>query len=165
MPTGASLTRNPMAMKRAALAIDGFISRDRNDGVDAGRHLPARTPSWPAQNAASCSKEPSGPLRPLRCGTTIRTINGDRLTLSFAKGAAACGAVLANYVEAIRTLKLGERLAGVNARDNLTGQVFDVRARILVNAGGPWAATLFDRSGVQRYGYVLLVPSTTTTYC
>ena len=84
-----------------------------------------------------------------------QTINGDRLTLSFAKAAAANGAVLANYVEAIGPLKLGERLAGVNARDNLTGQTFDVRARILVNAGGPWAATLFDRSG-SRTGWPLL---------
>ena len=40
MPTGASLTRNPMAMK-AALAIDAFVGRDRNDGVDRTRHLAA----------------------------------------------------------------------------------------------------------------------------
>src|SRR5688572_33303520 len=39
MPTGPSLTRNPIAMQ-TALAIDGLVGRDRNDGVDPTRHLP-----------------------------------------------------------------------------------------------------------------------------
>src|SRR5688500_14101678 len=39
MPTAASLTRNPIALK-IALAIDAFVSRDRNDGLDPARHLP-----------------------------------------------------------------------------------------------------------------------------
>jgi glycerol-3-phosphate dehydrogenase len=83
------------------------------------------------------------------------TIDGDRLTLAFAKAAAAHGAVLANYAEATGPLKSGPRVAGVNARDTLTGQTFELRARILVNAGGPWGATLFDRAGV-RTGWPLL---------
>ncbi len=33
MPTGPSLTRNPIAM-RTALALDALIGRDRNEGVD-----------------------------------------------------------------------------------------------------------------------------------
>ena len=153
MPTGATLTRNPIAM-RAALAIDAFVGRDRNDGVDAGRHLPAGR----VVAGVECRELFDGALRSVASAAVwhdYQTINGDRLTLSFAKAAAANGAVLANYVEAIGPLKLGERLAGVSARDHLTGQAFDVRARILVNAGGPWAATLFDRSG-SRTGWPLL---------
>ena len=33
MPTGPSLARNPIAM-RAALAVDAFVGRDRNRGLD-----------------------------------------------------------------------------------------------------------------------------------
>ncbi len=147
MPTGATWTRNPIAMK-AALSIDAFVGRDRNDGVDAARHLPAGR----VVAGAECRELFDGAIRTVASAAVwhdYQTINGDRLTLAFAKAAAANGAALANYVEAIGPLKLGERLAGVNARDHLTGQAFDVRARILVNAGGPWAATLFDRSGVR----------------
>jgi glycerol-3-phosphate dehydrogenase len=153
MPTGASMTRNPIAMK-AALAIDAFVGRDRNDGVDAGRHLPAGR----IVAGKECRELFDGAIRTVASAAVwhdYQTINGERLTLSFARAAAGCGAVLANYVEAIGPLKLGDRLAGVTARDNLTGQPFDVRARILVNAGGPWAATLFDRPGV-RTGWPLL---------
>jgi glycerol-3-phosphate dehydrogenase len=153
MPTGASLTRNPIAMK-AALAIDAFVGRDRNDGVDAGRHLPAGR----IVAGRECRELFEGTIRSVASAAMwhdYQTINGERLTLSFAKAAAGCGAALANYVEAIGPLKLGDRLAGVTARDNLTGQQLDVRARILVNAGGPWAATLFDRPGV-RTGWPLL---------
>jgi glycerol-3-phosphate dehydrogenase len=84
-----------------------------------------------------------------------QTIDGDRLTLAFAKAAAAHGAVLANYTEATGPLKSGARVAGVNARDTLTAQTFEIRSRILVNAGGPWCATLFDRAG-GRTGWPLL---------
>src|SRR4030095_10657453 len=80
-----------------------------------------------------------------------QTVDGDRLTLSFAKGAAAHGAALANYVEAIGALKTGQRAAGVEARDTLSGQAFNIRGRIVVNAAGPWAATLFDQSGAPRW--------------
>jgi glycerol-3-phosphate dehydrogenase len=147
MPTGASLTRNPMAMK-AALAIDAFVARDRNDGVDPARHLPAGR----IAAGAECREMFDGALRSVASAAIwydYQTINGDRLTLSFAKAAVAHGAVLANYVEATAPLKSGERLAGVTACDTLTGQVIDIRARMLVNAGGPWAATLFDRGGVR----------------
>ena len=147
MPTGASLTRNPIAMK-AALSIDAFVGRDRNDGLDAAHHLPAGR----IVAGAECRELFDGAMRSVASAAIwydYQTTNGDRLTLSFAKAAAAHGASLANYVEAIAPLKSGDRLAGVNARDTVTGDAFAIRARILVNAGGPWAATLFDSTGVR----------------
>ena len=153
MPTGVSLTRNPMAMK-AALAIDAFVGRDRNEGVDPARHLPAGR----IVAGAECRELFDGAIRTVASAAMwhdYQTIDGDRLTLAFAKAAAAHGAVLANYTEATGPLKSGPRFAGVNARDTLTEQTFEIRARMLVNAGGPWGATLFDRTGV-RTGWPLL---------
>jgi glycerol-3-phosphate dehydrogenase len=147
MPTGVSLTRNPMAMK-AALAIDAFVGRDRNDGVDPARHLPGGR----IVAGAECRGLFDGAIRTVASAAMwhdYQTIDGDRLTLAFAKAAAAHGAVLANYTEATGPLKSGAGFAGVHARDTLTEQTFEIRARILVNAGGPWSATLFDRAGVR----------------
>jgi glycerol-3-phosphate dehydrogenase len=162
MPTGATWARNPIAMK-AALSIDAFVGRDRNDGVDPARHLPAGR----IVAGAECRELFDGAIRTVASAAVwhdYQTINGDRLTLSFAKAAAAHGAALANYVEAIEPLKSAGRLAGVTARDNLTGQPFGISARILVNAGGPWAATLFDRTGA-RTGWPLLKAMNLVTSC
>jgi glycerol-3-phosphate dehydrogenase len=147
MPTGASMTRNPMAM-RAALAVDAFVARDRNAGVDAARHLPAGR----VVAGVECRELFEGAIRTVASAAVwhdYQTVNGDRITLAFAHAAVAHGAVLANYVEATGPLKDGSRLAGVNARDTLSGNIFDIRARFLVNAGGPWGATLFDRTSAR----------------
>ena len=147
MPTSPSLTRNPMAM-RAALAIDAFIGRDRNDGLDAVRHLPAGR----IFAGSACRELFDGAIRHVASAAVwydYQTINGDRLTLSFAKAAAAHGAALANYVEATSPITTGQRFAGTHARDTRTGHTFDIRARIVVNAAGPWGSTWLDPSGVR----------------
>lgn len=147
MPTGTSLTRTPIAMK-TALAIDAWVGRDRNDGIDPARHLPAGR----VVAGAECRQLFDGAIRTVASAAVwhdYQTVNGDRLTLSFAKAAAAHGAVVANYTEATGPLRSGQRFSGVNARDSLTGQTFEIRARILVNAAGPWGATLLDSAGVR----------------
>jgi glycerol-3-phosphate dehydrogenase len=147
MATGPSLTRNPMAM-RAALAIDAFVARDRNDQLDAGRQLPAGR----IVAGSACRELFDGGIRNVASAAVwydYQTINGDRLTLSFAKAAAAHGAALANYVEATSPLTTGHRFAGAHVRDTRSGDTFDIRARILVNAAGPWGATWLDPSGVR----------------
>ena len=146
MPTGASITRNPMAMK-AALAVDAFLARDRNEGVDPDLRLPAGR----VVAGAECRKLFDGAIRNVASAAVwhdYQTVNGERLTLAFAAGAAANGGVLANYVEAIDPLRRGGRLGGVHARDRLTEQVFDIQARLVVNATGPWGSSLLDRAGV-----------------
>lgn len=62
-----------------------------------------------------------------------------RLTLTFIKSAVGSGAVCANYLEVTGFLETGNRLSGVRARDNMTGEEFEIEAKVLVNASGPWA--------------------------
>ena len=146
MPTGPSLTRNPIALK-IALAIDAYIARDRNDGVDPTRRLTAGS----LVAGQKCRTLFDGAVRTVASAAVwydYATIDGDRLTLSFARAAAANGAALANYVEAQHRIETGDhdrRFRGVRVVDKLTGEQFDVRARMLVNAAGPWtASTLAD---------------------
>jgi len=72
-------------------------------------------------------------------------LNPERLTLSVVMSAVREGAVAANYVEAERFLVSGGRVEGVQARDLLTGAEFDIRARMVLNAAGPWADVLLGR--------------------
>ena len=62
-----------------------------------------------------------------------------RVTIAVLQTAAHHGAVLANYVEAVGFEKAQGQVAGVWARDHLTGQRFLIRSRAVLNATGPWA--------------------------
>lgn len=61
-----------------------------------------------------------------------------RLVIEVVKAAAALGAVVANYCAVEDFLFDGERLDGVVARDQLSGDPLDIRGRVIVNAAGPW---------------------------
>jgi glycerol-3-phosphate dehydrogenase len=64
--------------------------------------------------------------------------NSERLTLSFLLSADKAGASVANYVEVKGFLKNGNQVTGVRARDRLTEEELDLRARIVLNTTGPW---------------------------
>ncbi len=63
-----------------------------------------------------------------------------RLTLANARSAAAHGAKLATYVSVVRMIEEEGRLAGAAVRGTLPGEEeeVEVRARVVVNAAGPW---------------------------
>ena len=71
--------------------------------------------------------------------------NSDRVPLAFVSSAVEAGAVAANHVEAEAALARGGAVEGVRAADRLTGEAFDVRARVVLNAAGPWAPELSGR--------------------
>jgi glycerol-3-phosphate dehydrogenase len=82
--------------------------------------------------------------------------NPARLVLAFVNSAAERGAVAANYAEALRFLWQGRRVCGARVRDRLGGDEFDVRAKLVLNAAGPWAEYLLqnaDHFGSRRRGH------------
>ena len=62
-----------------------------------------------------------------------------RLTLENALSAAQHGAPVANHAPLVEFLVRDGKLTGARVRDEFTGEAFDVRARVVVNATGPWA--------------------------
>jgi glycerol-3-phosphate dehydrogenase len=62
-----------------------------------------------------------------------------RLVLTILGEAERFGAVLANRAEAVEILDEAGRAAGVACRDAETGERFEVRAAVVVNATGVWA--------------------------
>ncbi len=74
--------------------------------------------------------------------------NPPRLGLSFLRAAVDKGAVAANYIkaEAFTENKKRARITGVKAKDLLTGDAFEIRGKVVLNASGPWAHRLLSSS-------------------
>jgi glycerol-3-phosphate dehydrogenase len=75
--------------------------------------------------------------------------NSERLLLEFLLSAASEGAQIANYVEAGGFLQKDRQVTGVTARDLLTGQVFDMRAKLVINCAGAWVEGLLQEADVH----------------
>ena len=74
--------------------------------------------------------------------------SSERMTLAFLKTAVTHGAVVANYVASNGLLREGKRVVGVRARDVERDDEIRIRARLTVNAAGPWLPSLNDSFGV-----------------
>ena len=74
--------------------------------------------------------------------------SSERMTLAFLKSAVGRGAVVANYATVDGVLGGAARVRGVQVTDRLTGDAFDVRAKVVVNAAGPWLFGLSERLGL-----------------
>jgi len=61
-----------------------------------------------------------------------------RLTVEIAKTAYRHGAKLVNYAKAVDFIYENGKAVGVHVEDVLTGNVYAVRAKKIVNAAGPW---------------------------
>ncbi len=82
-----------------------------------------------------------------------------RLTLASALAAREAGAAVANHVSVVSGVHADgpqRRLTGVVAEDRRTGNTFAVRARVIINATGPWsdatAALTGASQGTQLFG-------------
>jgi len=65
-----------------------------------------------------------------------------RMTLFVVAAAQAAGAVCANRVAASALLEIDGRVCGAKLVDGLTGEAFDLRAGLVINAAGPWSRAL-----------------------
>lgn len=132
---------------RLGFAAYDLLTADRNRGIaDPSRRIPN---GWFLSRAEVLRDYPGLEPRGLTgagvfCDGQMR--NPPRLVLAYVQSAATLGAACANYVEATALLRRGDRVTGVAARDRLTGERFDIRARMVLNAAGPYAERLLEGS-------------------
>jgi glycerol-3-phosphate dehydrogenase len=107
------------------------------DGLAAGRsiRMHRRFGADELRRAAPGYGRPSPGFTYAECRT-----DDARLTLEVARTAASLGAIVANHA-AVDGLVSGPggRVTGAAATDFLTGERFEIRARVIVNAAGVWA--------------------------
>ena len=122
-----------------ALALNDLVSWDRNRGLDSEHRLPSSY----TVSAEQCLKMIPGLDRDRVTGGAIWfdaiALNTERLNLSFVTSAATLGAAVANYIRADGYIFAKGSIVGAKVEDVLTGEKFDIRATLVVNASGPWA--------------------------
>jgi glycerol-3-phosphate dehydrogenase len=160
--TYRSFTRGRIAL-RAAFKLDEWLGRDRNRDLEPELHLPR--PRL-VSRAATLRLFPGVRADRLTGGAQwydYQMAQPDRLTFAFAAAADRAGAALANYVEAVRPLREGPRVAGMEVRDVLTGRDVAIKAAATVNAAGAHAGAIMATLGVRREYLLLKAMSLLTT--
>ncbi|MCI0546794.1 MAG: glycerol-3-phosphate dehydrogenase/oxidase [Candidatus Rokubacteria bacterium] len=76
----------------------------------------------------------------------------ERLCLENALSAARHGARVLNYCQVEGFVRGAAGIEGVTVRDLVTGQVSTIRARVVVNAAGPWVDRVRELAGVRDAG-------------
>src|SRR3954469_9569249 len=147
--TYRSVTKNRLAL-RAAFKVDAWLGRGRNQGVEPELHLPV--PRL-VSKAATLRLFPGIRQDGLTGGAQwydYQMVEADRLTLAFAAAADNAGADLVNYAEAVECTKAGGHIAGIVARDRLTGDSVTIKAHVTLNAAGAHAGLIMRLFGVDR---------------
>jgi glycerol-3-phosphate dehydrogenase len=132
------------AVMRTALFLNDVVGFDRSAGVREGRRIPPGRVIGPEDVRAIV---PDLDPRGLTGGAVwydCQIANTERLALAYLRAAVEGGAVCANYVEATGLLLRGGTVQGIRARDRLSQDSFEIRARMVLNAAGPWADRLLQ---------------------
>jgi glycerol-3-phosphate dehydrogenase len=97
------------------------------------------------------SEEPALPRANLRGAVLYHDCQMDdaRLCLETALDAAHHGAAVANYCAVTGFRREGERIATARVADGMSGEEGEVRAKIFVNATGPWIEQVARLAGVD----------------
>lgn len=149
VPTYGFGKRSKLAMGMA-LRVNDSLTHDRMHLSDPGK----RVPNGAILSKQECLERLPGIDERGLTGCAVfydaQVYNSERLALSFLLSAAKAGADVANYAEAIRLIENDHSVTGVRVRDCLTGAEFDVRAKMVLNASGPWLRQEVDRVGLAK---------------
>jgi glycerol-3-phosphate dehydrogenase len=127
------------ALMQAAMLIYDVLTVDRNHGIpDPSR----RTPNGSVIDRKQVLEQFPGTPDEGLTGAAVfydgQMYNPARLVLAFLRSASSRGAVITNYVSADGLIREENRIVGCNATDQLSGDQLQIRARMVVNAAGPW---------------------------
>lgn len=138
MPTYGHGIKGPEAMRLAMIAND-MLTLDRNRLSDPQKYIPNGRVVSRAEVLKALPGINEAGLNGGAIFYDARACNSERLTLAYIRSAVGRGAVAANYAKVIDLLREGDAITGVTVCDQLTNERHDVRARMVINAAGPWA--------------------------
>ncbi|MFB0566638.1 MAG: FAD-dependent oxidoreductase [Candidatus Aminicenantaceae bacterium] len=128
----------------AALLVNDIIGFDRNRLNDPHKYIPASHIISKKKTQEYIPGYEKYNMTGAALWYDCQSYNTERLALSYVLSAAEAGADIANYVECIGFIGNRNEVKGIKARDSFTGDIFDIRAKIVANMGGPWVDTILS---------------------
>ncbi len=137
MPTYGHAMKGKEVMA-VAMFMNDLIGFDRNGLSDPQKRLPAGR----IVSRKECLEIIPGIDENGLTGGAVwydcHVYNSERMLLSYLHSASHNGAQLGNYVEVTGFIIKDQRVLGVKARDVMTQNEFEIRARLVINNSGPW---------------------------
>jgi len=155
VPTFRGLAKSKSALSAGMLLYEALCIGQAELLLDRERAVPAGRALSIADVVAMIPGIKGEGLTGGRLFYESHMINSERVTLAFVEGASVHGAAVANYVRADQFLRDGDRVVGVRATDIESGREFAIRARVTVNAAGPWIRTLNEQLDMSSVGRVV----------
>lgn len=156
IPTYGHGARGREALWSAA-QLYNVLAADRNRGLAPEQYLPSAR----VVSRAECRRRIAGINHAGVTGGCLwydgQMQNADRVVLECVEDAVEAGTDAANYVEARGLIIEKAQVKGVRLHDLLSDTALEIRARLVVNAGGPWLAKVLGPGLVARYRHPLLL--------
>ena len=144
------------AKLKAGLTLYDLLSYDRNRLEDPGQHLPGHR--WIAPKDA-LAREPVLAADGFEGAFEYydaQMYSPERIALENLVDADANGAAIANYLAAEKLLERGGKVEGCSVRDGMSGARFDIRAKSVLVAAGPWADLFLEQATGRRSAHRLI---------
>ena len=144
------------AKLKAGLTLYDLLSFDRNRLEDPGQHLPRHRWIGPKDALA---REPVLRAEAFEGAFEYydaQMYSPERIALENLVDADAHGAAIANYVTAEKLLARDGKAEGASVRDGMTGAGFDIRAKSVLVAAGPWADLFLEQATGGRVAHRLI---------
>jgi len=141
MPTYGYGARGPLAML-AGITLFRLFSLGRNHHLKPNRQLPtSRVLSKQACLELSPEIDQSG-LTGGALWYDAQVEHADRAIMQVAEHASELGAVVCNHIKVVSLLWSQSSVVGAKVKDEVTGIEFEVNAKTVLNAAGPWASEI-----------------------
>lgn len=151
IPTYKSLSKGKFVMKSAMILYEILCSGQNNILRDASKKVPG---------SHFLSRDEVGKVVPSLKSEVItggvvfyesHMYSSERMTLGFIETAQQHGASVANYLEVTSFPGADEGVVrGVQVKDQLSGESFEINASLVINAAGPWIPLLNRNTGSKN---------------
>lgn len=149
MPTYGHALKGKESMS-IALFLNDLIGFDRNGLADPDKFMPRGK----VVSKDECKTIIPGVDEDGLTGGAIwydcQVDNSERLLLAMLRSAVEKGASVANYVEMTGFKIDNNKITGIAAKDNLTGETFEISSKLVINNAGPWFNDVLDKLNGHR---------------
>jgi glycerol-3-phosphate dehydrogenase len=129
----------------AGVSLYDFLTLDRNRPIpDAGRQIPKGRMITPQEVLRLFPGIDQRGLTGAAVFYDGQMYSPPRLAISFLRSASDAGADVANYLHVTGFIRKDGRVAGVRAKDGISGESLEISGKMILNTAGPWAAGLLE---------------------